>query len=104
MLCEACLRFGTGTYHPASLPPCLLPPPPASSVSSCLSRFASRAFFTLRVVHLEAWTTHAKLRPRMLSRNRVQRKLGPLLTLAERRYMLSCARDSTRSGLGSQWT
>merc|ERR1712060_561046 len=102
MGCEACLRFGTGTYYPASLPPCLLllppPSPPASRVLPAV------LFFTLRVVNLEAWATHAKLRPRMLSRNRVQRKLGPLLTLAERRYMLSCARDSTRSGLGSQWT
>merc|ERR1712228_170960 len=93
MLREVCLRCGTGTYHPASLPAssCLLllppPPPPASRVLLAV-------FFFVRVANLEAWATHAKLRPRMLSRNRVQGNIGPLLSSSQKGDMLSCAMDS----------
>jgi len=66
------------------LPPCLLLPPPlASSPSSCLPRAASCVFF-VRVANLEAWATHAKLRPRMLSRNRVQGNIGPRLSSSQK--------------------
>merc|ERR1711920_734047 len=93
MLREVCLRCGTGTYHPASLPAssCLLlfppPPPPAS-----------------RVLLAVFFCTGGQLRglgdPCQVASQNVEQEQGTrkywssFKFLSERRYMLSCAMDS----------